>query len=75
MKMSQGNSLCSYLKQIKMSFAFLLQNLRTGGRNRSCLEGMVPRGRRRWGKGVGGWVWYKYCVQIYVIIEMRTVEK
>jgi hypothetical protein len=30
MEMSQGNSLCSYLKQTKMYFFFLLQNWRTG---------------------------------------------
>jgi hypothetical protein len=43
--MSQGNSLCSYLKQAKMSFVFLLQNGRAGGQNRYCL---------------GGGVWYKW---------------
>jgi hypothetical protein len=51
----------------------LLQNQRSA---EQVLRGLVTvEGRRRWGKGVGGWVWYKYCVQIYVIIEMRTVEK
>jgi hypothetical protein len=39
MEMSQGNSLCIYLKQTKMSYFFLLQNWRTGGRNRSWLAG------------------------------------
>jgi hypothetical protein len=43
MEMSEGNSLCSYLKQAKMSFCFLIQNQRTGGRNRSCWE-LVPAG-------------------------------
>jgi hypothetical protein len=39
MEMSQGHSLCGYLKQAKMSFFpfFLLQNYRTGEWNRSCL--------------------------------------
>jgi hypothetical protein len=37
METSQGNSLCSYLKQTKMLFIylFILQNWRTGGQNRS----------------------------------------
>jgi hypothetical protein len=30
MKMSQGNSLCDYLMQTKMSFFFHLQNHKTG---------------------------------------------
>jgi hypothetical protein len=37
MEMSQGNSLCTYHKQEKISFVFLLQNPRTGGRKKSCL--------------------------------------
>jgi hypothetical protein len=46
METSQGNSLCSYLKQTKMSFFFLLQNRRIGGQNQSCLgTGLVPLGR------------------------------
>jgi hypothetical protein len=46
MKMSQGNSLCTYLKQAKTSSFFPLQNHRTGGQNRSCLgeEGLAPMG-------------------------------
>jgi hypothetical protein len=38
MEMSQGNSLCSYLKQAKMPlfFSFLLQNERTGGQTDSA---------------------------------------
>jgi hypothetical protein len=45
--MPQGNSLCSYLKQAKMSLFsfsfFLIQNQRTEEQNRSCL-----------GAGIGG---------------------
>jgi hypothetical protein len=37
MEMSQGNSLCSYLKQAKMSFVFLLQNWRSGELSRFYL--------------------------------------
>jgi hypothetical protein len=39
MEVSQGNSLCRYLKQTEVSFFFLLQNRRTGGQKRSCLRG------------------------------------
>jgi hypothetical protein len=41
----QGNSLCSYLKQIKMSFFSLIQNQRPGEWNRSCLGGAGTGGR------------------------------
>jgi hypothetical protein len=48
METSQGNSLCSYpyLKQAKTSFFFfiLLQNQRSGGRNRSCPGGVGTSG-------------------------------
>jgi hypothetical protein len=37
MKVPQLNSQCSYHKQTKMSFFFLLQNQRTGEQNWSCL--------------------------------------
>jgi hypothetical protein len=54
MEMSQGNSLCSYLKQTKMSLFFHLQNWRTVGQNRSCMGGgLAPEGGRRWGNGEG----------------------
>jgi hypothetical protein len=54
MEMLQGNSLYSYLKQ-KYHFIFLLQNYRSGGRNRYCLGQLLPmRGERMWRKGVRG---------------------
>jgi hypothetical protein len=29
--------------------------------------GLIPvAGRRRWGKGVGGWILCKYCVHMYI---------
>jgi hypothetical protein len=31
-------------------------------------------GGRMWGKGVGGWIWCKYYVHMYVNGKMRTVE-
>jgi hypothetical protein len=35
----------------------------------------VPVGRERmWGKDVGGWIWHKYCIYIYVNGKMRPVE-
>jgi hypothetical protein len=30
--------------------------------------------RRRWGKGVGGGIWCKYCVHMYENAKMRPVE-
>jgi hypothetical protein len=50
MEIQQGNSMCSYLKQPKISFfssSLLIQNQRTGGLNRSCLGVLVPVGE--WG--------------------------
>jgi hypothetical protein len=56
MEMSEGNSLCSYLKQTKMSgFCFVSENWRTGGRNRSFLGLFVTMSvGRSWGKCVVG---------------------
>jgi hypothetical protein len=31
-------------------------------------------GGRMWVKGVGGRIWYKYCVYMYVNGKMRPVE-
>jgi hypothetical protein len=37
--------------------------------------GMVTVGERRlWGKGIGGWIWCKYCVHMYVSRKMRPIE-
>jgi hypothetical protein len=36
---------------------------------------LVSVGRERmWWKGVGGWIWCKYCVHMYVNGEMRPIE-
>jgi hypothetical protein len=54
MEMTQGNPLCSYLKQTKIFF-FLLKIREQ--EDRSCLGGggVSTSGRgRRWGKGAGG---------------------
>jgi hypothetical protein len=54
MEVPQGNSLCSYLKQTKMSFFSF-----TKSENRR-MEQVLPGGLvsvgggKRWGKGVGG---------------------
>jgi hypothetical protein len=81
MEISQGNSLCSYLylKQAKMSFFsfifsfFLLQK----SENRRA-ELVLPRGggvwTTGWVQGVGGWIWYKKCVHMYVNAKMILVE-
>jgi hypothetical protein len=31
-------------------------------------------GGRCWGKGVGGWIWCKYCVHMYANGKMKSVE-
>jgi hypothetical protein len=76
MKMSQGISLCRYLKQTNKNAIFFFHKIREqegrkgsclGGENGTSLEGM-------WGKGVGGWIWCKYCVHMYVNVKMRPVE-
>jgi hypothetical protein len=37
--------------------------------------GLVPVGEGRlWGEGVGGWIWSKYCVHVYVSGKMRPAE-
>jgi hypothetical protein len=51
MEMSQGNFLCSYPKQKKMSFFFLLENQRTRGWNSTCRKSLVPVEVGRSGKG------------------------
>jgi hypothetical protein len=36
---------------------------------------MVPVWRGiMWGKGIGGWIWYKYCIHMYVNRKLRPVE-
>jgi hypothetical protein len=55
MEMSQGNSLCSCLKETKMSF-FLSFTKSENRRVELILPGgLIPvGGKRRWGKGMGG---------------------
>jgi hypothetical protein len=37
--------------------------------------GLVPEGwGRSWGRGEGGWIWYKYCIHMYVNGKMKSVE-
>jgi hypothetical protein len=51
MEMSQGNSLCSYLKQTKIPF-FFFYKIRE--QNRSSLRELAPVERgRQWEKGMG----------------------
>jgi hypothetical protein len=37
-------------------------------------EGAGTSGREEGEKGVGGWIWCKYCVHLYVNGKMRHVE-
>jgi hypothetical protein len=54
MEMSQGNSLCNYLKETKMSF-FSFTKLENRRVEQVLLGGLAPvGGGKRWGKGVGG---------------------
>jgi hypothetical protein len=63
MEMPQGNSLCSYLKQTKMTFFFCYktgeQEDRTGP-----VWGLVPVGGRMWAKGVEGNMVQTLCICI-----------
>jgi hypothetical protein len=62
MKMPQGNSCYSYFKQKKVFF------FNKNRRAELVLSGgLVPVGvGRTWVKGVGGWIWCKYCILMYV---------
>jgi hypothetical protein len=83
MEMSQGDFLCSYVKQAKMLFKkiFFLQNRRAGGWTRSYLggDGGCNGGKGRWwGKGRGECIWCKYCVYMYVngkMIPMKLFQE
>jgi hypothetical protein len=53
MELPQGNSLCSYLKQTKMSF-FSFAKSENKRAEQVLSGGLGPvRGERRWGKDVG----------------------
>jgi hypothetical protein len=68
MKMSQGNFLCSYLKQTKMSFFYF-----TKSENRFCLGwgGVGTSGTgRMWGRGEYG----TNTVHMYATGKMRPVK-
>jgi hypothetical protein len=49
---------------------FSFTKWRTGGQNRSCQWEGGGSGK----KGMGGWIWYKYCVHMYVNGKMIPVE-
>jgi hypothetical protein len=46
------------------------QEIKTGS---VCGVGTTVKGKR-WGKGVGGCIWCKYCVHIYVNGKMKPVQ-
>jgi hypothetical protein len=55
MEMSQGNLLCSYLKQAKMSFLFSFIIFKNRRVDPVLPGGLVTVGAgRRWEKGIGG---------------------
>jgi hypothetical protein len=71
MEMSQGNSLCSYIKQTKKSLFFFYKfGEQEGGTGSGT--GLVPvGGGRRWGKDEGR---CKYCVCMYINGKIGPVE-
>jgi hypothetical protein len=70
MEMSQGNDLCSYLKQTKTLF---LSFSKSENRRRVEQSFLGPvEGGRMWEKGVGLWTWWKHYVLVYVNGKMRT---
>jgi hypothetical protein len=81
METSQGNSLCSYLKQAKNVIYIFFSS--TESENRRVEQvlpwegegGLVPVEGGKWlRKGVGGRIWCKYCVHIYVNGKMIPTE-
>jgi hypothetical protein len=64
MYMSQGHSLCSNLKQIKILWFFFSFTKSEEGKQVLPEEVGTSGGRRRWGKG-------KYCVHMYVSRKME----
>jgi hypothetical protein len=68
MEMSQGEQCIAILNKNDFFF-FFLQKWRTGGQNKSSLQG-----GRMWCKGVGGWIWCHYCAHVYVNRKVRPAE-
>jgi hypothetical protein len=59
-----------------MSFFSFFFNKIKGGQNKSCKGEWVllpVGGRRRWGKGLGGRIWYKKYIHIYVNEKLMSV--
>jgi hypothetical protein len=57
-------------------FSFFFYKIREqeGGSGPAGLAGGGGTSKRWWGEGVGGWIWYKYCVHMYVNIKRKSVE-
>jgi hypothetical protein len=79
MEVLQGNSVCSYLKQAKMSFLFpFFCKIRKQEGGIGPAEGgvLIPGRRgRRWGKDARGQIWCKYCIHMYVNGQKRYLLK
>jgi hypothetical protein len=62
-------------KNVMFFFLSLLQNLRTGARNRSCPGGLAAEGRGWWqGKGIEGCIQCKRCVHMHINAKMIHIE-
>jgi hypothetical protein len=78
MEVPQGNSLCSYLKQTKMSFFCSFTKLENRGAEQVLLGVIGTSGREEEvRKGIGVQIWFKYYVHKYVnekkMIAVETV--
>jgi hypothetical protein len=76
MEVPQGNSLCSYLQQAKISFFSSFHKITEqewwGGGVRA--GGLIPVGVGRMGVGIRGWMWCKHCLHMYINGKMIPVE-
>jgi hypothetical protein len=71
----QGNSLCSYLKQARMSFFFFYKIGEQEGKTGPAGGGrLVPVSAGGGGERVQEGEWCKFCVHLYVNRKMASVK-
>jgi hypothetical protein len=58
----------------KQKCHLFLQKWRIGKQNKSCLRVGTSGRDRIQGKGIGGSIWWKYYVHIYVKVKKKPVE-